>query len=96
MKLFREIASCIPTIGAACDIAVDLLESIEPIGGRDWVLSRKAEGGMLDPQQVTHDVLEHWCQKSPDTPYGDRLHDVLHDAAPRIAERFSSDLLSSE
>ena len=96
MKLLQEISRSIPTIDNVCHIADELLKNIEPIGGRAWVMAKQANGGVLNPQQTVRDVLQHWCNMSPDAPYGGCLYDVLKVVAPRVAEEFERELLSSE
>lgn len=92
MKLLLNISQSISSLKDVYAIATDLLEDIEPNGGSAWVGGKKSNGGTLDPSMTAHDLLEHWCAKSPTTPYGGRLFKALEEVVPRVASEFRSKL----
>ena len=74
-------------------LADPLLKDIEPFDGKAWVDSRTAHGGVPNPQLKAREVLDHWYNHSPETPYGGKLYAVLRKILPRVAADFQENLL---
>ena len=77
------------------DLADCLLKNIEPAGGKKWAAAKTAPGGVPNLQMIARDVLEHWCNKSKDPPYGRKLYEVLYEILPDVAAEFQDELLST-